>query len=378
MPEESTAVATPESAPTTTESTIAPAPTSTYGKDGTLDIESLSPSSQEYRDWQLGKLPAGKKTSVKSSPKKETPASAESAPATETEDLAEDEDSPSSAAETAAESQPAPAQRGKKGEKRYHELVDIIRQKDAEILQLRTPVKPETAAPKAESQPAGDKNAAAQEPALDGIDPETGKPFTVGGYMKAHDKWLENSLLSKAEKQAEQKQRERMSQQQTQEITDRFRNRVEKAREKYSDYNEAVLAVDPYAKENTPLAGALVLSEHGPEMIYLLAKNPGEAERISKLAPFDQAREMFLLELLAGGFDSLVKDKRFEPKLSASLKTKKTITAAPQPAHEVGGAGQVLPDEVEQAAKESEDDPQATRRFIDAANRKRIARLKGK
>lgn len=344
-----------------------------------LDIEKMRPNSQEYRDWRMGRKSAKEPSS------EDLSATAASTTATETEDEEEEtevtavKEAPPATAATAAESQAATTSEKKKARQRYHELVDLIRAKDAEISQLRQPK--ETHAEKPAPQAGTVANQEITEPGMDDVDPKTGKPAytTFGEYLKARDTWLEEHILKGSTERIEKAHNERMSQEQARQVTDQFRNRVDKAREKYADYDEIVGAPALHIPANSPMEASCVLSEHGAEMAYMLGQNPAEAERIAKLPAFQQAREMFLLELLAGGWDGLAKDSRFQPRLTSSLK-KKTVTAATAIPHEIGGSGQVLPDEVEQAAKdaESDDDPQAVRRFIAASNRRDLARRKGK
>jgi hypothetical protein len=46
----------------------------------------------------------------------------------------------------------------------------------------------------------------------------------------------------------------------------------------------------------SPLGQALLTSEHGPAIMYQLAKSPAELARISALPPLDAAREIGRLE----------------------------------------------------------------------------------
>lgn len=72
------------------------------------------------------------------------------------------------------------------------------------------------------------------------------------------------------------------------------------------------------------MASAIVASDHGPELLYLLGKNTEEAQRIASLPPE--------LALLALG--------RMEARLDTTKPTKPTITGAPPPIKPVtGGTG---------------------------------------
>lgn len=324
-------------------------------------VEDLRPGSKEYTEWQkTGKLP-------KAAP---VAGDGEGAETISTEH----EDSSTSTAVPAAGAQPAkPTDKGKKGETRYQELVEQLKAKDARIAELSRPK--ETAVTRQESQPATVTEV--PEPTMDDVD-KNGKFLytTVADYNKARDSWLENRLLSKTEQNLEKRARERMTEQQAREINDKYRNRLDKAREKYADFDAVAMNEKLHIPEGSLMLNHIVLSEYGAEIAYLLGKNPAEAERIAKLNPFEQAQEMSLLELLAGRFDVIAKDPRFAGKFPQTPKPKK-ITAVPDSPIEIGGQGAVLPDEVEQAAANADKSDRSVREFIDAKNRRAIARRKG-
>jgi len=74
----------------------------------------------------------------------------------------------------------------------------------------------------------------------------------------------------------------------------------DKASEKYDDFDEVVRAEDvPFTPH---VRDALLLVENPAEVAYKLGKNKSELERISKLHPLDQAREVNKLSFsLMGG-----------------------------------------------------------------------------
>ena len=88
-------------------------------------------------------------------------------------------------------------------------------------------------------------------------------------------------------------QRERHKEQ-TQ-ILEGYNEREETAREKYADFEQ--VAYNPNLKITQVMAQTIQSSEVGPEVAYYLGTNPKEAERISKLAPILQAKEIGKLEV---------------------------------------------------------------------------------
>ena len=108
------------------------------------------------------------------------------------------------------------------------------------------------------------------------------------------------------------------------------RERVKSFADKTEDFMDVIEAVD-----DIPVSAALqeiiVSSENGPELMYELAKNREEYERIAKLSPLAVARELGKLEVKLAARAS---EQKAEPK---------KLTKAPQPIEPVGsgGAGKV-------------------------------------
>jgi hypothetical protein len=103
-----------------------------------------------------------------------------------------------------------------------------------------------------------------------------------------------------------------------QEIVETFKDRVAEARVKYPDFDQ--VAGNDQLKISQVMAAAIRSSEIGPEVIYHLGANPKEAERIHKLDPIAQAREI----------------GRIEDRLSANPPTRKT-SSAPAPINPIRG-----------------------------------------
>ena len=115
-----------------------------------------------------------------------------------------------------------------------------------------------------------------------------------------------------ADKKAEEKLAQREAQRQQAEVLEGYHEREEEARGKYDDFEQ--VAYNPSLKITQVMAQTIQASEVGPDVAYYLGSNPKDAERISKLAPFLQAKEI----------------GRIEAKLAADPPVKKT-SSAPAP-----------------------------------------------
>lgn len=114
-----------------------------------------------------------------------------------------------------------------------------------------------------------------------------------------------------AERKAEEKLAQRDALRQRAEILEQYNEREEEARSKYEDFER--VAYNPSLRITDVMAQTIQASEIGPEIAYHLGGNPKEADRISRLAPFLQAKEI----------------GRIEAKLAAEPPVKKTSAAPP-------------------------------------------------
>lgn len=73
-----------------------------------------------------------------------------------------------------------------------------------------------------------------------------------------------------------------------------YHDREEAAREKYEDF--AQVAYNPALPITTVMAQTIQASDMGPDLAYYLGSNPKEAERISRLPQFLQAKEIGKIE----------------------------------------------------------------------------------
>lgn len=93
-------------------------------------------------------------------------------------------------------------------------------------------------------------------------------------------------------KESEAKARMEGAKQEHQRLVSRWEKTVSKADTKYDDFDEIVGDLQP----NTPFVAAIMEAENGDDIAYHLGKNPDEAERIAKLPPLSQVREIGKLE----------------------------------------------------------------------------------
>ena len=108
------------------------------------------------------------------------------------------------------------------------------------------------------------------------------------------------------------------------ETLEAYHDREEEARGKYEDFEQ--VAYNPNLPITTVMAETIQASETGPDVAYYLGANPKEAERISRLSPYMQAKEI----------------GKIEAKLSDNPPVKKT-TSAPPPIAPISGRGSGSP-----------------------------------
>ena len=105
---------------------------------------------------------------------------------------------------------------------------------------------------------------------------------------------------------------QREAQKQQSEILEAYHDREEEARAKYDDFEQ--VAYNPNLKITSVTAQTIQASDAGPDVAYYLGANPKEADRISRLQPILQAKEI----------------GKLEAKLAANPPVKKT-SSAPEP-----------------------------------------------
>jgi len=98
-----------------------------------------------------------------------------------------------------------------------------------------------------------------------------------------------------AERKAEELLARREAERQQIEILSQYHDREESARERYDDFEQ--VAYNPNLPITGVMAQTIQASDLGPDLAYYLGSNPKEAERISRLSPYLQAKEIGKIEV---------------------------------------------------------------------------------
>ena len=115
-----------------------------------------------------------------------------------------------------------------------------------------------------------------------------------------------------AEKRAMELISQRENAKRQSEVAEAYADKEDEIKSKYDDFEQ--VAYNPNLRITDVMAETIRASDLGPELAYHLGSNPKEADRISRLPPYVQAKEI----------------GKIEAKLSANPPVKKT-TSAPAP-----------------------------------------------
>mgnify|MGYP000125434022 CR=1 FL=1 len=108
--------------------------------------------------------------------------------------------------------------------------------------------------------------------------------------FESPEAYAEALALQKAEELVAQRE---AAKRQTQ-VLDSYHEREEDARSKYDDFEQ--VAYNPNLRITDVMAQTIQSSDVGPDVAYYLGANPKEADRISRLAPIMQAKEIGKIE----------------------------------------------------------------------------------
>lgn len=108
-----------------------------------------------------------------------------------------------------------------------------------------------------------------------------------------------------AVRKAEELLARREAEQQQRQLLSAYQEREEAARDRYDDFEQ--VAYNPALPVTEAMAKAIQASEIGPDVIYHLGSNPREADRIARLDPILQAREIGKIEASLGAAPSIRK-----------------------------------------------------------------------
>ena len=112
--------------------------------------------------------------------------------------------------------------------------------------------------------------------------------------FESTEAYAEALALRKAEELVQQRE----LQKQRAAIEEAYAEREEEARGKYDDFEQ--VAYNPQLRVTDVMAETIRASELGPDLAYWLGTNPKEADRISRLSPLLQAREIGKIEAKLG------------------------------------------------------------------------------
>ena len=146
--------------------------------------------------------------------------------------------------------------------------------------------------------------------------PVSTAPVPTADQFETVEQYADALALRKAEQLVEQREQRK----QQSEALETYHDREEDARGKYDDFEQ--VAYNPNLRISEVMAQTIQASDIGPDVAYFLGSNPKEADRISRLAPIMQAREI----------------GKLEAKLASDPPTKK-VSSAPTPITPIKGKG---------------------------------------
>jgi Micro-tubular organiser Mto1 C-term Mto2-binding region len=310
-------------------------------------LKDLTPA--QHKTWRAtGELPEKKAPEAKES--KEAPQSTEAASSPAAKEVAAPE-AEKPAAEVPAKSASAetePKAKPKAGaEARIADLLAENRKLNQELESLR---KQPVAAPAKIEEVA--------KPRRNDVDPKTGQALyaTDEAFEEAHERYLTAKVTKDVETRHANAERERRVAEQNRINEQRMANSVKITTEKHPDFLDVLKAktVEKDGKKitvfeadavkaiktNGVLDAWIMESEIGMEILYHLAKNPAEVDRIQALNPFAAARELTKLE------DKLSAAAASKETPAESSPATKKISGAPAPADSVNGKATAPVDEV--------------------------------
>lgn len=119
--------------------------------------------------------------------------------------------------------------------------------------------------------------------------------------FESYEEFIEARAAHVAEKAAEQRiaraneeQRRQTEVQRAQSLAETWQAKQDKARDEIEDYDDVVASSS--APVTAAMRDSIMESDIGPKLLHHIASHPEDAERISKLSPASQAREIGRLE----------------------------------------------------------------------------------
>jgi hypothetical protein len=119
---------------------------------------------------------------------------------------------------------------------------------------------------------------------------EPPKPAPAADQFESPEAYADALATRKAEELLVQRELQR----QQAELLDAYHDREEQARDKYDDFEQ--VAYNPKLPITNVMADTIRASDVGPDVAYYLGSNAKEAERIARLPPLLQAKEIGKIE----------------------------------------------------------------------------------
>lgn len=182
---------------------------------------------------------------------------------------------PSAASEGDKPSTPTPEQAAKREGRRFERKLDKAYRQRAEAQARAELLEKRLAELEKPKSPEG-------EPKLEQFD------FDPEKYATAKAEYAK----SQAAKDFEARQRTQAATETQQRLMAAWEEKVERADDKYDDFEQVVGKLEP----NSPFVAAIMEAENGEDIAYYLGKNHKVAERIVRLSPLSQVREIGKLE----------------------------------------------------------------------------------
>jgi hypothetical protein len=295
-------------------------------------------------------------------------------PAVKKDDSASSGESETAAASEAAQLQEkekqAQQKTAKTSETRWQKLSrenKELRDRLTKLEQPRTTQRDTQQRPQPATEAAKTATTTTSKPKIDDVDPKTGKAkyASYAEYEDAKDQWLQDEAVRKFQESSSKTQREQALQNAKQTIAREFGKKVEAAKGKYADFETVALNPDLPIKEGSPVDVFTLDSEVGTDVLYYLGQNPAELDRINKLNPVAQVRELTKIELKVATKPAAA--------AAAAATSAKPTTQAPRPPHQVSGKAAVTKDAVEKAVEDGDSET-----YIREQNARELARRRGK
>lgn len=197
-----------------------------------------------------------------------------------------------------------------------------LERKDREIDELKQQLAAKATPAKTESTPETVKVDASKEPNIDDFD-------SIPAYTKAVAKWTLDQ--DKAQKAIDDQKAKTESEMKS--AGETYQTKLKEFKKTATDFDDAIDDIS-HIRMVDELAGAIITCDEAPEIMYHLAKNPAELERINKLSPFQIAKEIGKIE---AKLQKAVESKKTEV---VEEEETATITKAPAPISTVSAKGQ--------------------------------------